>query len=659
MNRNLSAVITIRHIFLLLIFVGLSLPSAVLSAQIEMNHFLGFNGFFKLNSWTPLNIVLNNNGKAIDSDLEVVIRSGSEFFGDVRDTTYETHVDLPANSNKLFSFTIYIDSFIHPLSIRLIENGKQIISTSINLRPYYKEKNLILFPVNQGLSDIFPKFDDHVEPVIPRVQFLPETWYGYDGIESIILKASDLSEFRENQFSALASWIRSGGYLILSGDINYGSFSNEHVQNLLPLNIKRVKNLTELRSLEDFCGRALLSKIPIPIIEAEIEGAEVLLKQDDINIILQKKVGFGKIIYTGFDLQSAPFIEWAGFSLFWRKILALKPQAIATVFKWHDNEILTSMVMTMPIRFQSSITVIAFLFCYLFIIHIIFKQFMKTRTHSWKKIILLLMVVLIFAAASGWSYYDRNKNEGLTYNSFHHLKLNGNDKIASSEYILGLYTLKAGNINLDPGPSAEPINAAFSGESIIGTEHDIFFNKVNRKNNVQFSMPKWSKRFLKISSVLDLPIKGSAVKDRQGVTVTIDNQLPLKLIDSQAFMDGSIIPFGDIKPGGKLIKRISVFDTDQKKLSYSRSSSPYAEEMIPGEIVTLYGRIQEDLIGYLLSVTAPEQADRQDVIRVFGWTLTKTSPSNIEGKALKGEDVTLIEMEIPIINSAKDSLRTR
>ncbi|MFC1892081.1 hypothetical protein ACFLZT_06775, partial [Thermodesulfobacteriota bacterium] len=82
-------------------------------------------------------------------------------------------------------------------------------------------------------------------------------------------------------------------------------------------------------------------------------------------------------------------------------------------------------------------------------------------------------------------------------------------------------------------------------------------------------------------------------------------------------------------------------------------------EMIPGEIVTLYGRIQEDLIGYLLSVTAPEQADRQDVIRVFGWTLTKTSPSNIEGKALKGEDVTLIEMEIPIINSAKDSLRTR
>ena len=383
MIRNHSAVIIVRHIFLLLIFVGLSLPSAVLSAQIEMDHFLGFNGFFKLNSWTPLNIVINNNGKAINSDLEVVIRSGSEFFGDVRDTTYETHVDLPANSNKLYSFTIYIDSFIHPLSIRLIENGKQIISTSINLRPYYKEKNLILFPVNQGLSDIFPKFDDHVEPVIPRVQFLPETWYGYDGIESIILKASDLSEFRENQFSALTSWIRSGGYLILSGDINYGSFSNEHVQNLLPLKIKRVKNLTELKSLEDFCGRALLSKIPIPIIEADIEGAEVLLKQDDITIILQKKVGFGKIIYTGFDLQSAPFIEWAGFSLFWQKILDLKPQEIATIFKWHDNEILTSMVMTIPIRFQSSITVIAFLFCYFFIIHIIFKQFMKTRTHSW------------------------------------------------------------------------------------------------------------------------------------------------------------------------------------------------------------------------------------------------------------------------------------
>ncbi len=54
-------------------------------------------------------------------------------------------VDLPTHSKKTYGFTILIDSYVHPLIIRLKKEKEIILSKSINLREHYTTKPLLIF----------------------------------------------------------------------------------------------------------------------------------------------------------------------------------------------------------------------------------------------------------------------------------------------------------------------------------------------------------------------------------------------------------------------------------------------------------------------------------------------------------------------------------
>ena len=89
----------------LLIFI-LLYPTSAVSAPISMETSLGFDGVFSLNTWTPLNVVIENTGRTFSGRLEVLVTTGSEFRGDVQDTIYSREVELPTRSKKKYAFTI-------------------------------------------------------------------------------------------------------------------------------------------------------------------------------------------------------------------------------------------------------------------------------------------------------------------------------------------------------------------------------------------------------------------------------------------------------------------------------------------------------------------------------------------------------------------------
>ncbi len=111
------------------------IPIQGVCAPISLEYVLGFQGYFQLNTWTPLTVVLENRGQAMDGRLEVIVTSGSEYLGDVRQTPYSLDVELPYNSTKLCAFTIPIETFTHDLLIRLRQDEEVILTHTINLRP--------------------------------------------------------------------------------------------------------------------------------------------------------------------------------------------------------------------------------------------------------------------------------------------------------------------------------------------------------------------------------------------------------------------------------------------------------------------------------------------------------------------------------------------
>ncbi len=273
-----------------------------------------------------MSVVLDNRGRATSGNLEVIVTSGSEYQGDVYRTIYTTEVDLPQNSKKRYAFTIIIKSFTHELIIRLRRDDDIIFSKSINLRSHFTEKNFAVVADNFVAPDILSVLPNHLYPANVRPKFLPETWYGYDSVKLLILRADTIRQLRDRQFQALIRWLKQGGYLVVGTGLNYGSLGDKRLQDILPIRVAGHQQLFELKSLGQFCGRELTGIEPFLVLNARIDDSKILLKENDIPIITQKNLGFGQIVFLSFDFNSPPFSRWDGRWMFWNKILSLQPK---------------------------------------------------------------------------------------------------------------------------------------------------------------------------------------------------------------------------------------------------------------------------------------------------------------------------------------------
>ena len=623
-----------------------------------MDYSLGFNGLFQLNKWTPLNIMLENRGRTTNGTLEVVVTSGSEYHRDVHDTTYSRDVELPTSSRKLYSFTILIDSFTHPLIIRLKRAGKTILCTSFNLRPHYTTKSLILVVENKIAPDFLSMLPKDVLPTISWVRFLPETWYGFDAVKMLILDASGLRHLRERQFNALTEWVERGGYLVTAGSLNYGYLLEERTRRLLPVNILGFRRIFELNSLEGFCGQRLTSTDPFLILKADIEDSVALLKEDDVPVITQKEIGLGKVIFLAFDCQVPPFTDWTGRHSFWNKILALKPQVDYLNTGLDEQRILSSMISEIPARFPTFVSVVPLLAVYVTLVYIIFIRVKKNSGQRWKDISYLMTIIAVFSVASYWLSFLKNGQKDLSYNSFFHLKLSGKNMIASSKYIVGLYSLQNGDYRLSLGPTPYPLTTIPPDTAEDETLHSLTLHENNREQTVLISLDRWSHRFFRINSMMNFPIRAEAFTDEQGLVIMIENMTSHAIIDCQIYFANRLFFFGNIGPSKKQVKRLARSIIGQKELFRIQAAKRIAESIGPNGPASLLEKMQGNLMESLLLSIHSRYHSRQDAIHLFGWIKSDMIPTSLSRAGVTGESAGLLEWEIPI-SSGEKNIKTK
>jgi hypothetical protein len=636
--------------FLLLLGVIPAFP-----ASISLEYSLGFNGLFQLGKWAPLNIMLENNGRTTSGTLEIIVTSGSEYRRDVHYATYAMDVELPTNSKKLYSFTILIDSFTHPLIMRLKQSQRTLLSTSLNLRPHYATKRLVPV-VGEGIAtDFISMLPKGVLPVISPARFLPETWYGYDGVEMLILHASALSQLRERQFIALTEWVTRGGYIVTAGSLNYGAFLKERTRRLLPVNILGVKRIYELNSLEGFCGEGLSSPDPFLILHAEIDESVALLKEDDIPIIIQREMWLGKVIFLAFDYQAPPFTNWTGRCSFWNEMLALKPRIAHSSFDFEEQNILSSMISGIPTHFPRFILALSFFAVYAILIKIIFMRVGGNRGQRRRNISYLLAISIVFSMVSCWLLSLKNAQKDLSYNSFHHVKNVGHNMIASSRYIVGFYSIRGGDYRLSLGPTFSPITPILPHRAEDIPLHSLALHENDVEQTISVSMDRWSHRFFQINSMIKFPIQGKVFQNEQGLVIMIENLIPHAIIDCQIYFANRLFFLGNIAPSGKLVKRLARSDISQKELFQVETVKNLAESIVPYTPTSFLEVMQKDLMESLLRLVHSRYHSREDVLHLFGWIESELISVNLNHSGITGEGVALLEWEIPVRSSTENS----
>ena len=634
-------------LFTVIVIIGAA-PFPAICASLSMEYSLGFNGRFQLHTWTPVTVVIENRGRAMRGILEVIVTSGSEYHQNVYQTTYAMDVDIPHNSKKRYAFTVFIESFTHDMIIRLKQDENIHISQSVDLRPHFSEKAFAVVADDLVSPDILAVLPKTIDPANVPPKFLPETWYGYDSVKLLVMKTDSIRRLREKQFQALARWIKQGGYLITAGSLNYGSLFDKRIQGILPIHVLGQRQLFEMESLKDFCGRSLRSFESFLVLNVRMENSDVLVTQADIPIIIQKHLGVGQIMFLAFDYNTQPFSSWDGRGLFWEKVLSMGPGFGTQEILIDHNKILDSMLANVPANFPNSKLVFIFIGAYLGLLWFFMKKLRTSVERRWHNGCILLFLISIFTLIGYWRFYYPNNLKNLTSNSFCQLDVSGPNKVASAKYIIGLYALNKTTYRLSFGSFSNSINHILSQRARKKTPEPYVIHENHIGQQILSFLDKWDHSFYSVTSKIKAPVVGKALRDNEHLTLAIENTLPHQIVDCLIYYNQRFVFIDDIGANKRHNLKLKLADLKKTEMFYEEQTEHIINRLNVHASTSYLKTSQRNLTeGVILGIHAKFKSKRDSVV-LIGWMQGEVVQPKFEQIHPGNENLTLINWEIPM-----------
>jgi hypothetical protein len=380
--------ISMRFAFFLLLFV-LALTPNRLSAQqadkkapiaeIKMTR-IGFmssdpidpQGRYKVGMWTPVYLKIKAGPKGIHAkgpnEPEPYIQVENEDNENVG-TIYRTPFKMEPNEERWITtyakpgqasdikIRVVIGDFSPPLPLAQSHGALDLnthLYVSLGKRiPDLQPALVAMVPQNRqnqniqgGIQDTRPRYAGFEA----EVSELPEYWFGYQGVDLLILSTGDkeflLELAKDNDVSrarlkAIAQYVRRGGRLVIPVSHRTTDVLAQLLQSTVwqpPISVVPPKEgafeVKRLAAIENFAGVQNVAPFPAGKIAQlapvkMLPGAWEVLKSDDPArdtgkpLIARMPYGLGSITFLAFPLDEAPFTTWNGKVPFLKNLLPL------------------------------------------------------------------------------------------------------------------------------------------------------------------------------------------------------------------------------------------------------------------------------------------------------------------------------------------------
>jgi hypothetical protein len=305
----------------------------------------------KVGLWTPVEITLQGGSEALTGTVTVTVPDGDGIPSRV--LTPPNKQVLPGRQTSVLLY-VRIGHVMSELKVEFIVEGRvvarKIMESSIGIDQdhfiYPLEAQPLVVavgPTTMGIEDLprLKEMDNDYRPVVARladVGQLPTCWYGYEGVDALVLSTSQAEIYRKltpegARLDALDQWIRMGGRLVLC----VGSQADEVLAKDSPLSrfvpgrLEKIISFRQTAALEMYSGGSVAvpqsqggekSAIQAPKL-VDIQGI-VEAREADLPLIIRTPRGLGQIIFVAADLDRGPFSKWADRPLLLAKLLDLR-----------------------------------------------------------------------------------------------------------------------------------------------------------------------------------------------------------------------------------------------------------------------------------------------------------------------------------------------
>lgn len=343
---------TIRLTLLLQVMLPLMLllgaPRVALSQgdDLAITPVLGFDGFYRPGSWTPVFVDIANQPTAERALSELrdfegqLLLVGSPIEGRSA-MRFSRQIDIPAASQKRYVLYVRLASGLPQSPVLTLANQRGRILRGFNLHTSE------IGPGDLLAIDIT---DQTTRPAIPRLrggldkmymgrlspQSLPDHWAGWEAADMVILSRWPDRGIAPEALEALRDWIQMGGTLVVLSGSEGNTYTDPAARALLPVEINGTAILRDVDGFlnvstdlgtDDSGGRVftVARSEPKP-------GSEVLLSRDGIPFIVRESLGLGQIIFLAVDFRSSSSGVEQFIGPVWHAVTPTRDHA-----KWEQN----------------------------------------------------------------------------------------------------------------------------------------------------------------------------------------------------------------------------------------------------------------------------------------------------------------------------------
>lgn len=309
------------------------------AASLSMSVEPAFDGYFKYGEWLPIWVEVENNGPDLEASISVPVTGGGGSM------VYLTPVELPAQSHKRLLIYVLPNNFTREVEVQLISTegsrqGQVLASQKAAVQPQPTINYLVgLASPERGAltlidAAVIPGAVRQKSLVDLSLRELPEKYEGLRSFDLIVLNDLDTSTLTPGQLSALETWTREGGRLVIGG----GAGAQRTLSGLAFLTapagageskpllaLDGILDLDSLDGLSAFANPERPVRVPGPFVTAQAatDNGQVLASQDGHPLVMEWPLGQGYVNFVALDLSASPFDAWNGTINFWEKLVGL------------------------------------------------------------------------------------------------------------------------------------------------------------------------------------------------------------------------------------------------------------------------------------------------------------------------------------------------